>query len=562
MQKHLTHVIDEQAVHIFKGLLPPEHWTVYNLTPDRGKDHQVELIESGEHTARTFWVQLKGQRRVTSLGSGSISFRLETKDLDYFTKLPEPMFLIVVDVTKGVGYWIFIQEYERTRLKNVTWRGQKHIQIHLPVVNCLSDQGLFRDSVKKALSYMIRSSFDKDLGAEQQRLTRIDPRFTVNIWAGTGGRHYKFHTDEIVPIEFSYAEGSTGTGKIEEMVDSGNPIVAKKGEIRVSGSPLFEYFSEMAGDGDLCLEVNKTVDGHAILLRSDKAGGVKSKIDAIPCKIICGQREARIEAALPFGLISLKTTIPYETKATRPMFMPIDLSAWQERCLMDLPFFDQLAGLFVDLGVEERFTFECFAPGQRIFGGTIDFDEDQPHQGISFLIEMLGKARAIAARCGVNPKLPKGYETGRSLYEIQMLHDMLIGEGRRRLTTSAKVGVTIEREELRRFLADVEGYSSLGTLNLNGNGSFPFLDESIRIEALESVLTNMLLINDRGTLQDELDREPNKKLFRLNWEATEATETTLRERRSGEAEHQSGPQSRMIDALRKTGVGAGLLAEH
>jgi len=195
----------------------------------------------------------------------------------------------------------------------------------------------------------------------------------------------------------------------------------------------------------------------------------------------------------------------------------------------------QLAGLFMGLGAGERISFECFAPGQRVTGGTMNFEEDQPYPSISFLIEMLGKARAVAALHSENPTLPEEYKSRQSLSEIQALHEMLIGEGRRRTTTSARVRVTVGRGGLKKFLADFEDCSLLGTLNLNGDGSFPFLGGSIRIESLERVVTNMRLINTRRSLQDQLERSPNKRNFHLDWEATEATETILRERQADEA---------------------------
>ena len=99
MKKHSTHIIDKEAVKFFKNSLPEEHWTVYDVQPDYGKDQKVELVEGDAHTGLTFWVQIKGQKKVSRLKDGSISFRLETKDLDYHTRLQAPMFLVVVDVT-------------------------------------------------------------------------------------------------------------------------------------------------------------------------------------------------------------------------------------------------------------------------------------------------------------------------------------------------------------------------------------------------------------------------------------------------------------------------------
>ena len=534
MQKHSTHVIDEQAVHFFKGSLPPDHWTVYDIRPDYGKDHKVELVEGGEHTGLSFWVQVKGQKKVKKLKDGTISFKLESKDLDYHTKLQPPVFLVVVDVTSRVGYWVFTQEYERTQLRNVAWRRQEYIQIRLPASNTLSRQKPFREAVGEAVRYMTRLAFSADLGAEKRRLEGLDPRFTVEITAGTDGRHYHFRSEEEVPLKFTYKGGEPGSGKIEEMLDRGVPVVMRQGEIVVTGSPLFEFFFELAGGSDVRLEFNKIVQGHANLLRTNEFGEEKARIDAIPCKIVCGRREATIEAKLPFDLLALGTTIPYDMAGTRPMSMPIDLSPWRGRRLLDLPYFEQLARLFVGLGAGERFAFECFAPGQRLLGGIMNFEEDQPYRGISFLVEMLAKARAVAGLRSANPRLPEDFESNRSLSEIQLLHDMMIGEGRRRPTPSASVRVTVGRGGLKRFLADVGDLSTLGTLNLYGDGSFPFLGEAIGIEALERVVTNIRLGNTRRSLRDQLERSSGRKDFHLDWEATEATETVLRERRAGE----------------------------
>ena len=187
MKKHSTHIIDKEAVKFFKNSLPEEHWTVYDFQPDYGKDQKVELVEGDEHTGLTFWVQIKGQKKVSRLKDGSISFRLETKDLDYHTRLQVPMFLVVVDVTKRVGYWIFTQEYERTWLKNVAWRGQEYIQIRLPSSNTLAGLKAFREAVKQAVRYMTTLTFQADLGAERRCLESDRPPLQDRDHGGLNG---------------------------------------------------------------------------------------------------------------------------------------------------------------------------------------------------------------------------------------------------------------------------------------------------------------------------------------------------------------------------------------
>lgn len=534
MKKHFTHIIEREAVKLFKDALREEFWTVYDIDPDYGKDHKVELIEGGEHTGRIFWVQLKGQKTVKPLQDGTISFSLEAKDLDYFLKLSEPMFLVVIDVTKKVGYWVFVQEYVHKKLSNLDWRKQHHIQIHLPSTNRLADLGRFREAVLKSFPYMIRRSFDADLRSEQQHLERIDPRFKLNITAGSAGRRYEFHSDEMIPIEFSYPEGAADSGKLADLIDRGLPIVVKNGEVQLEGSPLFDFFFEMVGDGNVRLEANNTIEGFANVIRSDLSNLVQDRIDGIPCRVICGQREARIEACLSPELLALKVTVPFGPGGTRPMRMPINLSAWRGLRLMNLPYFDRLLGIFSDLKREDRLAFECIIPGQRFLYGTMNFKEYNPYQDISFILGVLAKAREVAALCSLNPVLPDNYGTKQSINQIHLLHEILVGEGRKRSTPSSRARITLKRYGLKKFLDDMTMEPIRGTLSLTGDGSFPFLSESVHLENLEQVITDMCLSIPRQSLLEELARSSKKQSFCLNWHATEMTQTTLRQGKAAE----------------------------
>ena len=462
MQKHSTHVIDEEAVRIFKGALPPQDWTVYDIRPDYGKDHKVELIDGVEHTGLFFWVQIKGQNKVKRLKNGTISFKVETCDLDYHTKLSDPVFLIVVDVTNRVGYWVFLQEYVRTRLRDIDWRSQAYIQIHLSATNILSETSLLRQAVREAIRYMTGLNFHADIAVEQRRLEALDPRFTVDIMAGTGGRQYHFVSEKEISLGFSYKDGNPNSGKLEDMLDWALPIVVRSGELEMKGSPLLAIIFERAGNGDVRLEYAKKVEGFANLVMKNKTGEVRARVEAIPCKIRCGRKVARIEARLPFDLLVLKMQIPYEPAGTTQTSMSINLSSWTSRRLMDLPFFDQLASLLLNFGAGRRLEFDLVAPGQRGLSGTMSFEEDQPYEGVSFLIETLGKARTVAALRSVNPTLPEGYESKNSLFEIRSLHKILLGDGLRKATTAAEERVTFQREGLQQFLGDLEDLSSPG----------------------------------------------------------------------------------------------------
>jgi hypothetical protein len=535
MKKPISHVIDEQAVEMFRAALPKDAWTIYDIKPDYGKDQKVELVEGGDHTGLSFWVQVKGQKKVRRLRDGTVTFKLETKDLDYHTRLPAPMFLVVVDVTKKVGYWIFTQRYERTALRNVNWRDQEYIQIRLPPANILTDLSGLRKAVKDAIRFMTGLAFGADIHSEKRALEDRDPRFQVEISVDTKGRHYHFRTDEVIPVEFSYKEGDPGSGKIEAMLDRGHPVTFTPGEIEIKGSPLFGWFLEMAGRRDVQFECNRHQEGHINVMRTDASGAVLGRIDAIPCKITCGRKEASVEGNLPPDLLAVRFTVSLTKGETRQASMPISLSAWTGHPLLNLPHFESLASVFGGHCPGERFFLECYIPGQRVLSAPLDFADEKPYSGICVLFDVLRKARAIAALKGVNPTLPEDFGCRRILGEIEELYEVLIGEGRRTRAPQARVTMTITRGGLRKFLADVDDPSVPGTLNLWGDGSFPFLAESVVIDPLEHVVTEARPSSTSSDLRNQLNRHPPRKSFRLVWEATQATELILRARRDSEA---------------------------
>jgi len=110
MIKDENRQIDERASTILRDLLPEVSWQVYDLSPDIAKDHRIELVEKGDYLGIDFVVQLKGQKATSfTRDSLHVKYRIETKYLRYYETVRAPVFLVVVDVTSGLGYWLFVQ---------------------------------------------------------------------------------------------------------------------------------------------------------------------------------------------------------------------------------------------------------------------------------------------------------------------------------------------------------------------------------------------------------------------------------------------------------------------
>jgi hypothetical protein len=530
MKKPRAHVIDEQAIELFKGSLPKEDWQIYDIKPDYGKDNLVELIEKGSQTGKVFCVQLKGTGSVDRLNNGAISFPLETKHLNYWMHVDIPVFLVLVDVGQNTGYWLFIQRYVRTELDATNWRANAKIRVRLPSSNVLTDHVGLRRAVQDACEYMTHFAFHAAIINEKRQLEELDPRVRVDIEWTPEKRHYLLHSDHPIPLRFSYPEGSPGLGKIDDLLDSGLPVSTSLSEIRIDGSSAFSFLIQQAGDRSLSLQFSRVSKGHVNIIRHTTGGIERGRFDAIPCTISRGRKEARLEARLAEvpDLLGIKLVALLSRGEITSVSMPVNLSAWVGSRLMELPFFDQLSSVFHAYEQGERLTLECYIPGSRVLSGQITFVEQPPYPDVELCISLLQKARAIAQSEGINPVLPGNYNQGPTLKEIDELYAILIGEGRKSMTPDAKVSVSIMREGLTKYLRDSKLQPKIGELRLSGDGEFPFLGTSIKVPQLEQRVSHVTLITDLSEIRKELRRFPRKKDFHLEWAATPLSETILR----------------------------------
>jgi Domain of unknown function (DUF4365) len=530
MKKPSAHAIDEDAIDLFKSSLPKARWQIYDIGPDYAKDNIVELIEGGCQTGKIFCVQLKGQRRVNRLSDGTVSFSLETTHLDYWTTLDIPVFLVVVDLTLRAGYWLFIQKYVHTDLHGLTWKAKKHITVHLPSSNLLTDHIGLRKAVECARVYMTNLAFHAAMSEEKQELEKLDPRVRVEIQWTPEYRHYILHSDKPIPLSFSSRTGPQGSAKIGELLDGVLPVSTSLSEIRVNGSPAFSSLLERAGNGAISLQFKRNFKGHINILRQTAEGNELGRFDAIPCTFSLGRKKAFIEAKLPHTPELFAITLaaaPHRGEITS-ISMPVNLSAWVGHAMMDLPFFEPLASIFHAYEARERLTLECFIPGSRVLSGQIKFLEQPPYPGVDLCISILQKARAICRLKGINPLLPGNYNQGSTLREIDELYAILLGPGQASVSPDAKLSVSMLRDGVEDFLRESKRRPKTGEFKLAGDGEFPFLGGLVKVLELEQVVSHVRMVTDLPKLRKALIKFPRKQEFRLDFAATSASKTVVR----------------------------------
>jgi hypothetical protein len=251
MQRSRTHQIDELAQRYFRATIPAT-WSYNEHKHDYGKDYLVEPGDAdGEQTGLNFFVQLKGQEKVTFTADGSqVKFSLKTMHAAYYVdKIKDlPVFLAVVDVTNKRGWYSFLQPALET---DQSWRSQESVTIYLPTENDLADIAKLRQGIetaKRTMRLLHPESISDSVLAHKERIRAIDPRFDVKVSLVNDTPMFEFSALQPVSgeIEFKGTEEEVAA-KVSDLVDNGALVEFKPGEVKITGSPLFERFEQAGG---------------------------------------------------------------------------------------------------------------------------------------------------------------------------------------------------------------------------------------------------------------------------------------------------------------------------
>jgi hypothetical protein len=99
---------------------------------DMGIDFICELMQWEYPTGKLFNVQCKGTEE-SELKGDSIGFDIKVTTLNYWLILPNPTFLVVVDLQTSSFYWSFPKDFLSSLNKN--WQEQQTVSIPVPLQN-------------------------------------------------------------------------------------------------------------------------------------------------------------------------------------------------------------------------------------------------------------------------------------------------------------------------------------------------------------------------------------------------------------------------------------------
>jgi hypothetical protein len=511
MKRTRTHEIDEEAMRILKLFLPVA-WVVTEQHPDYGKDFLVEIVEDQELTGFNFFIQLKGEESIQPIKDGKcVSFPLKKKHAIYYAdKLKQPIFLVVIDISRRVGYWLFLQKHLLENWPHQNWRFKKSVSVQLPSTNTLADIDALRTAVKEAHDYMVArhpAAIPSAIKAERERLEKLDPRIGIRIEATDAGRQITAVPKE--PIEFTIAfkgEPDQVDSKVDDLVGRGLPVSFRPDEIEVSGSPLLAEAMKNGGT----LVSAQIIPAMVCLTARDETGQEIGRLDGISGHVAGGLKECRFEGALGASPINMTITIDRESKKG-PVRFGFDTKRWHGQPIGVLAHFPQIEAFFEAVKRCKTVGFDCQLQGNDLFGATIQADSLDFLKRVADFLVVLTKAREVAHHYGVNPPLPPNFGPAQG-QEIAHLHQLIKDGEYRKRVPGARITINLRPQHagIKRLLQSPKGIGVPLEICPIEDQRHPFLGMEVNIGKIKHCFTETTLATRPATLRARLARSKCK----------------------------------------------------
>lgn len=537
MEKSRSHQIDDLAQRILRDALPPT-WIVNKQSEDYAKDYLVEIgDENGRLTGTSFYIQLKGQAEADLSADGAtVPFSLESKYAEYYLdKVSDlPVFLILVDVNKKIGWWTFLQPLLRDDQK---WRKQKSITLRLPTANSITEISQLQVAIVEANKWMRVNhpqSIHESIVAHKQRITRTDPRFAVEVSLANEKPVYNLSPKEDVSlrIEITGDQGEVDK-KITDLLDKGLEISFQPGEIKVTGSKIFESFEQFGGK----IRCNANFAATLSFICYDCEGKELARLSDLPGRFTGGRKEMWFEGKLADSPFTIKAG-PFTEHKGGSLQVNLDLSSWDKQPLRKLAYFDRLHRLFQALPQSARTIAEFQKSGNTVLSVPLSLQSLPFVVPLADYLEHLWKARKVSEWFDVNPLWTVDSFDRVSRKTADELYGVLLGNGWSQPSPKDRFTATFLRKTFR--LDVVEKTPKPETIKLTTEPIYLFLGEKLEVQRLVYEYTNMKVnlevdskLTPGNSCLDQLkpsadDITPDDDTVLVSFSATENTVKSVR----------------------------------
>ncbi len=481
MKRHRNHQIDELAQRFLRDTLPPT-WVPNEQHRDYGKDYLVEIgDDNGELTGSSFYLQLKGQETATVSADGShVKFALESKYATYYSdKIKDlPVFLVVVDVTKKKGWWLFLQPVLEA---DQTWRKKGSITVSLPASHDITAISSVRNAVEEAKKWMrlhYPESIHESVIAHKQRIIRTDPRFDVNVSLVNDQPKFTLLAKEEVPLTFTFSGDEEVIGKkVSDLIDKGVLVSFQPGELKISGSKLLEPIEQVS----CALQASITLTASLTLICRDRDGRELARLSDVPGHVRGGQQELWFDGGLANSPLTLKLG-PIAPGVGGSVQLDLSLRRWDGQLLTQLAYFDRLNEFFQALPEAVSTSVECQTDGNTIFSIN-SAPQSQPFAvPLGGYFKTLWKARKVALRFGIRPTWTLNTCDRDALDTAEQLYAVFFGVGWSEHQPNVKFTASFVRNEINFNVLKMA--DKPGPVRLTAEFTYTWFGEKIEVGRL------------------------------------------------------------------------------
>lgn len=426
--------IGSEAENIFRILLP-RCFEASKPEKDFGLDFIVQYFENEQNTPVFFAAQIKGSENL-KYRPKCVSVSIPVLNLkDYVSiDMPFPIFLFGIDTNKRIGYWICIQEYALQNLigrNKDKWRIKKNTTIRIPYENVLhytsieEEENKFIESVKGSFKFVRNFvQVESAIEAEKKLLKILEPRFDYQISFSDKVKEYNlFPANGEVPNFSLTSLSKEGTQKLITVFNTGKPVDFSSDEIKLSGSPIFDYFfKESCG---VQVQFKREYKIQIWIAAIDKSGVEKVHLDVFDATLTAGQNQFSIKGKLGHSPIAIDDTLalrPDIQRGTLKKFLA--LNRWKGQRLNFISHFDQIYSLYKSLDDNTKLHIFISFEGNRVELANLKYESEDINM-INEVLDIYRKARMVAKYFNINPIAPIPFKN-KDVREINYMYDLVI----------------------------------------------------------------------------------------------------------------------------------------
>ena len=524
-----TFETDQEAQLILKQLLP-KNWLYREQHPDFHIDYYVEVAEDDLPSGLIFAVQLKGTRNLQEK-HGIIKIKFEVSHLIYFLdKVKVPVYIIVCDVERKVGYWLFIQKYLRN-LHRISWRNQKRLTLKIPTSNDLTNTSAFLVQIKSSEIYvrdLFPSSIPAAISNQMKRFQKLDPRIEMVVHHSGSNTSINLKPKEKIDFKLlvDYVKVPEIKKKFDELNNSGKPVEINVSDLKIEGSDLLtELIKEADNRGKITFKP-KTWQG-SVFLETQNKGKSLNFLYGINGEILINKNKMIFEGELAEGPFKISIEVPSHTKNDKlisNITVQFDLNRWVGKQLVFLPFRDRIYYLIKDMLEEKDLKIFIDLFGNNLFQSYLTNKIVKEIKPTFDYFELIYKAAKVASHMKLNPILPHWNNISDDEWSnINILYD-LITRGEYHQDADG-TQLKIKMLPIDEYIDSIQQKSeSNNSVKLETNAEYSFFGQIIKIDNVHYAITNAKLITDLSKINL---KEDDSDEIQLVWEGQNKSEIII-----------------------------------